>query len=155
MLERSFTICTIKPTVFGFLISNLNLTNMLSNARIFSSFSVDNIIEAKRFYTEVLALDACIGEMGVLEIKTGGTVVAIAYPKENHTPATFTVLNFVVEDVEKTVDELTGKGVVFEQYDQPHLKTDEKGISWGNGGPTIAWFKDTAGNILSVLQEKS
>ena len=77
----------------------------------------------------------------------------MVYPKPNHEPATFTVLNFPVDDVEKAVDELTAKGVVFEQY-EGEIKTDEKGISRDNGGPTIAWFKDPAGNILSVLQEK-
>ena len=74
------------------------------------------------------------------------------YPKPNHTPATFTILNFRVEDIERAVDELTRRGVHFEHYDEEDLKTDEKGISRG-GGPLIAWFRDPAGNILSVLEE--
>ena len=76
------------------------------------------------------------------------------YSKPDHTPASFTVLNFLVNDVEKTVDELTTKGVKFEIYNEPNLKTDDKGILRGGGGPTIAWFKDPAGNILSVIEEK-
>ena len=83
-------------------------------------------------------------------IKPGGNNVLI-YPKPNHVPATFTVLNFPVDDVDRTVDELTKRGVRFEHYNQGNLKTDEKGIMRGNG-PTIAWFKDPAGNILSVLK---
>ena len=81
---------------------------------------------------------------------SGGNNVLI-YPKPNHVPATFTVLNFPVDDVDRTVDELTKRGVRFEHYNQGDLKTDEKGIMRGNG-PTIAWFKDPAGNILSVLK---
>jgi hypothetical protein len=79
----------------------------------------------------------------------GGDV--FLYPKSNHEPATFTVLNFFVDNVEKSVDELKGKGISFEQYGGD-IKTDEKGISRGNGGPTIAWFKDPSGNILSVVE---
>jgi hypothetical protein len=86
-----------------------------------------------------------------LELHPGDTDVFI-YPKPNHKPATFTVLNFLVDDIESTVDELSGKGVRFEQYDG-EIKTDEKGIHH-NGGPTIAWFKDPAGNILSVLEKE-
>jgi hypothetical protein len=76
------------------------------------------------------------------------------YPKSNHTPATFTILNFPVADIEEAVDQLTKAGIRFEQYEQPEIKTDAKGISRGNGGPNIAWFKDPAGNILSVLEEE-
>jgi hypothetical protein len=85
-----------------------------------------------------------------LQISSGTKV--LVYPKPNHTPATFTILNFPVKDVESAVDELSGKGITFEKYDYGDIKTDEKGIFRG-GGPLIAWFKDPAGNILSVIQE--
>ena len=91
-----------------------------------------------------------IGPEGTLELKIGGTK-ALMYPKPNHQPATFTVLNFPVDNVEKAVDELSQRGVQFEVYNEPNLKTDARGISRGNG-PTIAWFKDPAGNILSVVE---
>jgi len=86
-----------------------------------------------------------------LELHPGENDVFI-YPKPNHSPATFTVLNFLVDDIETTVDELSDKGVKFEHYDG-EIKTDAKGIH-RNGGPTIAWFKDPAGNILSVVEKK-
>jgi hypothetical protein len=88
---------------------------------------------------------------GLLRLHLSGGNNVLVYPKPNHVPATFTVLNFPVDDVDRAVDELTKRGVEFEHYDQGDLKTDEKGIMRGNG-PTIAWFKDPAGNILSVLK---
>lgn len=94
-------------------------------------------------------------EMGILEVKAAGNNTFIIYPKENHQPATFTVLNFVVRDIESEVDDLMGKGITFEQYPDP-IKTDKKGICWSSGantGPSIAWFKDPVGNILSLIQE--
>jgi len=88
-----------------------------------------------------------------LELYIAGGIPVMIYPKPNHTPATYTVLNFPVDDVEKAVDGLTAKGVKFEHYDMPNLKTDAKGIARGNGrGPDIAWFTDPAGNIISVLK---
>ncbi|HEX5149935.1 MAG TPA: VOC family protein [Parafilimonas sp.] len=125
---------------------------MLKHAKAFSSFSVNDLEKAKEFYSKTLGLDVADNPMGLIELKIPGNTIMV-YPKPNHEPATFTVLNFPVDDVEKAVDELTGKGVVFEQY-EGQIKTDKKGISRDNGGPTIAWFKDPAGNILSVLQEK-
>jgi len=125
---------------------------MFKHTKAFSSFSVNDIEKAKEFYSKTLGLDVAENPMGLIELKISGNNIMV-YPKPNHEPATFTVLNFPVEDVEKAVDELTAKGVVFEQY-EGEIKTDEKGISRDNGGPTIAWFKDPAGNILSVLQEK-
>jgi hypothetical protein len=89
-----------------------------------------------------------------LEIRLAGGSKIFVYQKPNHTPATFTILNFPVDDVESAVDELSGKGVRFEIYKQGDLKTNEKGIASGGGGPKIAWFKDPAGNFLSVLQER-
>ena len=124
---------------------------MFKNTKAFSGFSVDDITKAKQFYGQTLGLDVEEGDMGILTLKISGGANIIIYPKSNHTPATFTILNFPVKDIEKAVDGLTGKGVVFEQYGG-ELQTDEKGIFRG-GGPVIAWFKDPAGNILSVLQE--
>jgi catechol 2,3-dioxygenase-like lactoylglutathione lyase family enzyme len=123
---------------------------MLDTNKAFSSFSVDDLQKAKNFYAQTLGLKVKESEMG-LELHPGDTDIFI-YPKPNHKPATFTVLNFLVEDIEATVDELRGKGVQFEQYDG-EIKTDEKGIHH-NGGPMIAWFKDPAGNILSVLEKE-
>lgn len=124
-------------------------TNLFTEAEAFSSFSVDNIPRAKQFYGETLGLD--VSEMSEgLEVHTGGSTVFL-YPKPNHSPASFTVLNFPVDDIEEAVAELKSLGVRLEHYNLPDLKTDEKGIARGPG-PQIAWFKDPAGNILSVLQ---
>lgn len=123
---------------------------MLQTSKAFSSFSVRNIEEAKAFY-ESIGLKTKLGEMGVLELSIDGAQNIMLYPKDDHEPATFTVLNFLVDDIEAAVDELIGKGVKFEQYDSEYIKTDEKGISKGEQGPQIAWFKDPSGNILSVL----
>jgi catechol 2,3-dioxygenase-like lactoylglutathione lyase family enzyme len=125
---------------------------MFKDTTAFSSFSVNDLARAKQFYGETLGLNLSDGPEGLrLDLAGGGKV--FLYPKPNHTPASFTVLNFPVADVEKAVDELTSHGVRFEIYDQPDLKTDAKGICRGKG-PTIAWFKDPAGNILSVLEKK-
>lgn len=125
---------------------------MFKQAKAFSGFSVDDLQKAKAFYGEVLGLEVTEIEMGLLELHIEGGNNILIYPKPNHVPATFTILNFPVKDVEKAVDELTQYGVQFEQY-EGEIKTDEKGISRGEGGPNIAWFKDPAGNILSVLEE--
>ena len=130
---------------------------MFKDTKAFSGFSVDDIEKAAQFYGETLGLEITRKEMGVtlLEIKIAGNENNImVYPKPNHEPATYTILNFPVDDVEKAVDALTAKGVQFEHYDYDQLKTDAKGIARGNGGPVIAWFKDPAGNILSVLGDK-
>ena len=130
---------------------------MFKDTKAFSSFSVNDLDKAKSFYRDTLGLNISQVEMGddysLLELDvTGGTKVMV-YPKPNHTPATFTVLNFPVDDVEKAVDALTAKGIRFEQYDMGDFKTSEKGIMYGNGkGPDIAWFTDPAGNIISLLQ---
>jgi predicted enzyme related to lactoylglutathione lyase len=124
---------------------------MFKDSDAFSSFSVDDLSTAKRFYGETLGLE--VSEMtDLLQVSLGGGGNVMVYPKPNRVPATFTVLNFPVDSVEGAVDELTGRGVRFEIYDEDELKTDEKGIARG-GGPTIAWFKDPAGNILAVLEE--
>ena len=114
----------------------------------FASFSVNDIQKARQFYAQKLGLDVSESAEG-LDVHLGSEHLFI-YRKPNHTPASFTVFNFVVDDIEKAVDELKNLGVRFEKY-EGEIKTDEKGIH-RNGGPMIAWFKDPAGNILSVLQ---
>ena len=122
---------------------------MFQKSNAFSSFSVNDIAAAKQFYGGTLGLD--VTEMdGMLQLQLGGGGTVNVYPKPNHAPATFTVLNFPVEDVERAVDALTAQGVRFEQY-EGELATDAKGILRGQG-PVIAWFQDPAGNILSVLE---
>ncbi len=125
----------------------------LKNTRVFSSFSVDDLKKAKAFYGDTLGLDVDEKSMG-LELRVAGGSKIFVYSKPNHTPATFTILNFPVDDVEKAVDDLSRRGVRFEIYKEGDLKTNEKGIASGSGGPKIAWFKDPAGNFLSVLQER-
>lgn len=122
---------------------------MLEKSKTFSSFSVNDTKKAKEFYSRTLGLEVSESN-GLLNLHLAGNEVVI-YPKPNHTPATFTVLNFPVESVEKAVDDLTQRGVRFETYNEPNFKTDNRGIFRG-GGPVIAWFKDPAGNILSVLE---
>jgi catechol 2,3-dioxygenase-like lactoylglutathione lyase family enzyme len=128
---------------------------MLKDSKAFSSFSVDDSQKAKTFYGQTLGLEVFeVPEMqGLLQLRLAGGHVVFIYPKANHVPATFTVLNFPVSDVEQTVDKLTRLGVRFERYDDKDIKTDAKGIARGQG-PDIAWFKDPAGNILSVLKQK-
>ena len=125
---------------------------MFKHTKAFSGFSVKDLQEAKDFYSQKLGLDVSDMPEGLELHIAGGTRVFI-YPKPNHTPATFTILNFPVDNIEWAVDELAKLGVRFEHYNQGDLKTDEKGIARG-AGPKIAWFKDPAGNILSVLEEK-
>ena len=125
---------------------------MLKHSKAFSGFSVNDLQKAKKFYSETLGLDVKDNPMGVLELHVASGTPVLVYPKPNHEPATYTVLNFPVEDIDNAVDELTSKGIVFEQYKE--LQTDAKGISRNPRGPKIAWFKDPAGNILSVLQQK-
>ena len=127
---------------------------MLQLKKAFSSFSVNDLDQAKRFYGNVLGLDVTKSDMGTLELHFPGDNQLMIYPKHNHQPASFTVLNFPVDNIESAVDELTSKGITFEKYDMPDIKTNEKGIANGGGGPKIAWFKDPAGNILSVMQER-
>ena len=123
---------------------------MLGNTKPFSSFSVDDLQKAKEFYGETLGLEVKSEAEG-LELHFPGNHIFI-YPKENHVPATFTILNFPVSNIESAVDELSRRGVRFEKYEEGELKTDQKGIFRGDG-PTIAWFKDPAGNFLSVIEE--
>jgi predicted enzyme related to lactoylglutathione lyase len=121
---------------------------MFNTANAFSGFSVDDVPTAKKFYGDTLQVPVS-EEYGMLHLELGPGKEVLVYPKgEQHVPAEFTVLNFPVDDIEAAVDQLTGIGIQFERYDG----VDDKGI-FRRGGPPIAWFKDPAGNILSVLQE--
>jgi predicted enzyme related to lactoylglutathione lyase len=121
---------------------------MLKDSHAFSGFSTNDIDAARAFYGDTLGLDVS-EQMGLLRLTFAGGGSGIIYPKPNHEPATFTVLNFPVEDVEGTVDKLVEAGVIFERYDG--LTQDERGIARDPQGPAIAWFKDPAGNILAVI----
>jgi catechol 2,3-dioxygenase-like lactoylglutathione lyase family enzyme len=132
--------------------SRKKASNLFKEAKSFCSFSVNDLQKAKDFYGQTLGLDISETPEG-LELHTSSNTIFL-YPKPNHTPASFTVLNFPVNNIEEAVDELTGLGVSLEHYDLPDIKTDKRGIARGPHGPTIAWFKDPAGNILSVLEEK-
>ena len=124
---------------------------MFKETQAFSGFSVNDIPRAKQFYGETLGLNVS-EEYGMLQLQLATGATVLVYPKENHEPASFTILNFPVPDVEGAVDRLTEAGVPFEHYDEGELQTDEKGIFRGEG-PTIAWFRDPAGNIISVLEQ--
>ena len=129
---------------------------MLDGSKAFSGFAVKDIEAAKAFYGGKLGLDVADGEMGELVLKVAGGNSIFVYPKGDHEPATYTILNFPVDDIDAAVDALTQAGVVFERYDEESIKTDDKGIARGkeaNQGPDIAWFRDPSGNILSVLSE--
>jgi catechol 2,3-dioxygenase-like lactoylglutathione lyase family enzyme len=124
---------------------------MLKVNEAFSGFSVDDLAKAAAFYRDVLGMDVT-EENGTLSLSIGGGKSVFVYPKDDHVPATYTCLNFPVDDIDAAVDDLVRAGVQFERYEM----TDEKGIARasasGFGGPDIAWFKDPAGNILSVLK---
>jgi catechol 2,3-dioxygenase-like lactoylglutathione lyase family enzyme len=121
---------------------------MLGSRPAFSSFSAADIDAEREFYADVLGVPLT-EEMGGLNLELAGGQRVFIYPKPNHEPATFTVLNFEVDDIDAAVDELTSRGVTFERYDG--MGRDERGVMRGNG-PSIAWFKDPAGNILSVIE---
>jgi catechol 2,3-dioxygenase-like lactoylglutathione lyase family enzyme len=123
---------------------------LFENTRAFSGFAVDDIAAARAFYEQTLGLKTS-EEYGILTLHLAGGRDTIVYPKTDHTPATYTILNFPVDDIEAAVDELARAGVRFERYES--MEQDERGIHRG-GGPYIAWFKDPAGNILSVLQDR-
>lgn len=125
---------------------------MLKDSPAFSGFSVNDLTATKKFYEETLGLDV-EEAMGMLILKLAGGGTVFIYQKDDHQPATFTILNFPVDNIDQAVDELKGKGVVFERYEG--MEQDDKDIARGisqNRGPDIAWFKDPAENILSVLQ---
>jgi len=125
---------------------------MFKDTKAFSGFSVNDLEKAKEFYGQTLGLDVSEMPEG-LQLNIAGGGMVFIYPKPNHAPAAFTVLNFPVDDIEAAVDELTKRGVHFERY-EGDIETDEKGIHRGAKGPLIAWFRDPAGNILSVLQDR-
>lgn len=126
---------------------------MLQNAHVFSGFSVNDQAVAKDFYSQKLGLNVSEDGMG-LKLKLANGNEVFIYQKDDHQPATYTTLNFTVEDIDKTIDRLVASGVVFEHYDNLPAAQDERGVLRGKAagmGPDIAWFKDPAGNILSVL----
>lgn len=124
---------------------------MLKESKAFSGFSVDDVTKALAFYGQTLGLEVSEDD-GMMTLHLAGGTEVLAYPKPDHQPASFTILNFPVASVEKAVDALMSRGVHFESYDLPDLKTDANGISRDPRGPVIAWFRDPAGNILSVLE---
>ena len=126
---------------------------MLAASPAFCSFSIDDIAAARRFYAQTLGVPVDDEPMGVISLRLAGGAKVMLYPKPDHRPATFTVLNFPVDDIDAAVDRLAARGVVFERY-EGEIKTDAKGICRNPEGPLIAWFKDPAGNIVSVLQER-
>ena len=121
---------------------------MFATTKAFSGFAVNDLQQARRFYGETLGLRTS-EENGLMTLHLAGDRDTLVYPKADHAPATYTILNFPVDDIDEAVDRLTERGVHFERYDG--FEQDEKGISRG-GGPAIAWFRDPAGNVLSVLQ---
>ena len=124
---------------------------MFTNTMAFSGFAVDDTEKAKEFYGKTLGL-AVTEDYGLLRLHLAGGAEIVVYPKPGHVPASFTILNFPVDDIDAAVDQLIERGIRFETYEG--METDDKGIFRG-GGPYIAWFTDPAGNILSVLQERS
>jgi catechol 2,3-dioxygenase-like lactoylglutathione lyase family enzyme len=124
---------------------------MFKDTKAFSGFAVPDLAEAKRFYGGTLGLEV-EEEHGLLSLALGSGATVLVYPKPDHVPATYTILNFPVPDVDRAVDSLTAAGVRFEVYEDGPVKTDERGI-FREEGPTIAWFRDPAGNILSVLEQ--
>jgi catechol 2,3-dioxygenase-like lactoylglutathione lyase family enzyme len=129
---------------------------MLRNSKAFSSFAVRDLDAARRFYGQTLGVDVSDvpGMKGILQLNLAGGASVLVYPKPDHTPATFTVLNFPVENVERAHAALVERGVRFEVYEKGPVKTDAKGIASGGEGPRIAWFRDPSGNVLSILELK-
>ena len=123
---------------------------MLGDTRAYSGFSVDDLEKARRFYGDLLGISTT-EEYGLMTLHLAGGRDTLVYPKQDHTPATYTILNFQVDDIDQAVTELAGRGVQFEHYEG--LGQDDKGINRA-GGPYIAWFKDPAGNILAILQPR-
>ncbi len=126
---------------------------MFTNTKAYSGFAVDDLQQAREFYEGTLGLKTSVldEEYGLMSLLLAGDRDTLVYEKPDFTPATYTILNFPVDDIDNAVDELAARGVRFESYDG--LEQDEKGISRGEG-PYVAWFTDPAGNVLSVLQEK-
>jgi predicted enzyme related to lactoylglutathione lyase len=128
---------------------------MFENTKAFSGFSVDDIPRAREFYGDTLGVKVSDdADTDFLMLHIAGDRDVLVYPKDDHTPASFTVLNFPVRDIEQAVDDLVERGIELQHYEGTEIETDEKGIFRG-GGPLIAWFKDPAGNVLSVIQDGS
>ncbi|MGZ6123790.1 MAG: VOC family protein [Myxococcales bacterium] len=129
---------------------------MLQGSKAFGSFAVRDLDAAWKFYGKTLGIDVSDvpGMKGILQLNLAGGARILVYPKPDHVPATYTVLNFPVEDVDRAVDALVERGVRFEIYTEGPVKTNAKGIAEGGGGPRIAWFRDPSGNILSVLDQR-
>jgi catechol 2,3-dioxygenase-like lactoylglutathione lyase family enzyme len=125
---------------------------IIKSSKAFQGFSVDDIPKAKEFYAQTLGLEVA-EEMGGLQLRLADGRTIFVYTKDNHEPATYTILNFPVDDIDAAVDELTAAGVRFERYGEG-FQQDAKGIARGDDGPPIAWFTDPAGNILSVLEDR-
>ena len=126
---------------------------MFKHAKPFSGFSVDNLEKARAFYRDTLELDVTDAPMDQLQLELDDDTRVFIYEKPNHGPATFTILNVPVDDVDRAVEQLKERGVRFEVYKEGDIATDEKGVH-RDGGPKIAWFKDPAGNFLSVLEKE-
>ena len=124
---------------------------MLKDSQAFSGFAVKDLDAAKAFYGGTLGQDVRDGPMGIMELHLATGATVMVYPKDDHEPATYTILNFPVDDIDAAVDKLTGAGVRIEQYGREDMPQDAKGIARDPNGPAIAWFKDPSGNILSVL----
>ena len=129
---------------------------MLKNSKAFSSFAVSDLEAARKFYTQTLGVDVSDvpGMKGLMQLNLADGLNVMIYPKPDHAPATFTVLNFPVENVERAVDGLVERGVRFEIYKEGPINTNAKGIADDGSGPRIAWFRDPSGNILSVLEQR-
>ncbi len=126
---------------------------MFADTKAFSGFAVDDLGKAREFYGETLGLKTSVlsEEHGLMTLHLAGDRDTLVYQRPGHTPADYTILNFPVDDIDEAVDELAARGVTFERYDG--FEQDERGVFRG-GGPFIAWFKDPAGNVLSVLQDR-
>lgn len=124
---------------------------MLQHSKAFSGIAVTDLAQARGFYGDVLGLRVDETDTGMLVLRLGGGRSVLVYPKPDHTPATYTVLNFPVEDIDPVVADLAARGVEFERYEGTQMETDETGV-FRKGGPLIAWFTDPSGNVLSVIQ---
>jgi catechol 2,3-dioxygenase-like lactoylglutathione lyase family enzyme len=124
---------------------------MFKDSQAFSSFAVKDLDAAKAFYGGKLGQDVRDGPMGIMELHLSAGATVMVYPKDDHEPAIYTILNFPVDDIDAAVDKLTAAGVTMEQYGREDLPQDAKGIARDPNGPAIAWFKDPSGNILAVL----
>jgi catechol 2,3-dioxygenase-like lactoylglutathione lyase family enzyme len=146
MVRRLFVVNAKTPITGG-------IVPVLQNSKAYSGFAVDDLDQARAFYEGTLGLEVVEVDPanGVLELRTGGGRNVVTYLSPNFTPASYTILNFPVDDVDRVVDELTARGVRFERYDE--FPQDDKGIVRGSGRPLVAWFKDPAGNVLSLVQE--